>query len=94
MLGCGEIIHIEINSLFLPLKILFIAQVISKIWLTGRLYNLGKEDGGGNTVVKMEKVFKLILYYSKLFTLMIQSFTAAPWGERRTQESSAGLTNH
>lgn len=94
MLGCGEIILIEINSLFLPLKILFIAQVISKIWLTAWLYNLGKEDGGGNTVVKMEKVFKPILYYNELFTLMIHSFTATCWGECRTQEPLAGLTNH
>ena len=94
MLGCGEIILIEINSLFLPLKILFIAQIISKVWLTPWLYNLDKGDGGGNTVVKMQKVFKLILYYNKLFTLMIQSFTTARWGERRRQEPLAGLTNN
>lgn len=53
------------NSLFFPLKILFVAQIISRIWLTPWLYNLGKGDGGGNTMVKMQKVFKPISYYTK-----------------------------
>lgn len=92
-LGCGETILIEINSLS-PLKILFIAQIMSKIWLALWPHNLGKEVDAGNTVVKMQKVFKLIIYYSKLFTLMIQSFTTTHWGERRRREPLAGLTNH
>lgn len=91
MMGCKGITLIEINPLFVPLNILFIAQIISKICLTLRLYNLGKRDGGGNTVVKMQKVFKLILYYNKLFTLMIQSFMTTHWGERRRQEPLSGL---
>lgn len=35
------------------------------------LYNSDKGDGGGSTVVKMQKVVKLRLYHSTSFTLMI-----------------------